>query len=234
MLIDERLIKLCKQPKHGTTILSVRKGNKVTVIGDGQITHGSVVMKHNAVKVRRVGNVLVGVAGSAADALTLLEKFEKYLEESGGELLRAVVNLAKQWRVDRSVSLPFSFFSFIPFIHSFIPFIHSFIPFDRTMYRLHATMCMSDKKSTLLFDGEGNVIEPDDQRLLAIGSGGYFALAAARALLDHSNLDAEQIAREAMTIAADLCIHTNKNFTVQTLEIDSPTPDEKPGSPPFV
>jgi ATP-dependent HslUV protease subunit HslV len=167
------------------------------MIGDGQMTLGSTVVKSKTVKVRRIQNVLVGVAGSTADALTLLEKFEKYLDESNGQLLRATVGLAKQWRT------------------------------DKMMGKLQAVMCLSDHSTTLLFDGEGNIIEPDDGRILAIGSGGSFALSAARALIDHSPLDAESIARESMKIAADLCIYTNSNFTSITLDAP-PKPDDQP------
>eukprot|EP01122_Echinamoeba_exundans_P010857 TRINITY_DN4148_c0_g1_i1.p1 TRINITY_DN4148_c0_g1~~TRINITY_DN4148_c0_g1_i1.p1 ORF type:complete len:249 (+),score=43.54 TRINITY_DN4148_c0_g1_i1:105-749(+) len=176
---------------YGTTILSVRKNNKVVMIGDGQMSLGNTIVKHKTRKVRRIRDVLVGVAGSTADAATLLERFEKLLDESNGQLVRATVGLAKLWRTDRS------------------------------MARLQAVMCLSDHSTTLLFDGDGNVIEPDDGRLLAIGSGGSFALAAARALIDHSNLDAEQIAKQSMTIAADLCVYTNHNFVWESLASDA-------------
>lgn len=174
---------------HGTTILSVRKGNKVVVAGDGQVSLGSTVVKANARKVRRLGadgSVIGGFAGSTADAFTLFDRLESKLERWPGQLLRASVELAKDWRT------------------------------DRYLRRLDAMMAVADKDVTLILTGNGDVLEPADG-IAAIGSGGNYALSAARALID-MDLDAEDIARRAMKIAADVCVYTNENVIIETLE----------------
>lgn len=175
---------------RGTTILAVKIDGKVAMAGDGQVTLGqSVVMKHTARKVRRMyhDRVLAGFAGSTADAFTLFERFEKKLEEQQGNLLRAAVEIAKDWRT------------------------------DKYLRRLEAMLLVADKEHILLLSGTGDVIDPDDG-IAAIGSGGSYALAAARALTRHSGLDAEAIAREAMRIAGDICVFTNGNLTVEVLD----------------
>jgi ATP-dependent HslUV protease subunit HslV len=174
---------------HGTTILSVRKGNKVVVAGDGQVTLGQTIIKANAKKVRRLGDgsVIGGFAGATADAFTLFERLEAKLERHPGQLLRAAVELAKDWRT------------------------------DRYLRRLEAMMAVADAKVTLILTGTGDVLEPTDG-IAAIGSGGNYALAAARALMPHED-DAEAIARTAMKIAADVCVYTNENVIVETLDI---------------
>ena len=173
---------------RATTILAVRHGGKVVMAGDGQVSLGQTVMKRGARKLRRLyqGKVLAGFAGGTADALTLFEKFEAKLEEFGGNLRRAAVELAKEWRS------------------------------DRILRRLEALMIVADHESSLLITGSGDVVEPDDG-LLAIGSGGNFALAAARALVKHSSLDARKIAEEAMKEAAALCVYTNDAIAVEEL-----------------
>jgi ATP-dependent HslUV protease subunit HslV len=173
---------------HGTTILSVRKGNQVVVAGDGQVSLGNTVIKSNAKKVRRLGggSILAGFAGSTADAFTLLERLEAKLERHPGQLGRACVELAKDWRT------------------------------DRYLRRLEAMMAVADKDVSLVLTGTGDVVEPADQ-LIGIGSGGPFALAAARAMMAETQLDAEAIARKALKIAADLCIYTNDQISVETL-----------------
>ena len=173
---------------HGTTILSIRKGDKVVVAGDGQVSAGDTVMKASAKKVRRLANgkVIVGFAGATADAFTLFERLEGKLEKHSGQLMRACVELAKDWRT------------------------------DRYLRRLEAMMAVSDPTASLLLSGNGDVLEPDDG-LIGIGSGGNYALAAARALVDRDDMDAEAIARRAMSIAADICIYTNNQITVETL-----------------
>lgn len=174
---------------HGTTILSVRKGNKVIVAGDGQVSLGSTVVKANARKVRRLGadgSVIGGFAGSTADAFTLFDRLESKLERWPGQLLRASVELAKDWRT------------------------------DRYLRRLDAMMAVADKDVTLILTGNGDVLEPSDG-IAAIGSGGNYALAAARALID-MDLDAEDIARRAMKIAAEVCVYTNENVIIESLE----------------
>lgn len=173
----------------GTTILVVRRGDKVTMGGDGQITMGqSIVMKHGARKVRRLyqGKVLAGFAGSTSDALTLFERFEAKLEEFSGNLLKASVELAKDWRK------------------------------DKYLRRLEAMIMVADTKHILVLSGTGDVIEPDDQ-VAAIGSGGAYALAAARALANNTDLDSEAIVREAMAITADICVFTNTSLTIENL-----------------
>jgi len=173
---------------HGTTILCVRKDNKVVLVGDGQVTMGNTVVKSNAKKLRRLGNgsVIGGFAGATADALTLFERLEAKLEHYPGQLSRAAVELAKDWRT------------------------------DRYLRRLEAMMAVADKNVSLILSGTGDVLEPEDG-LIGIGSGGNYALAAARALIDQPDLDAEQIARKAMKIAADICIYTNEKITIETL-----------------
>jgi ATP-dependent HslUV protease subunit HslV len=176
------------QQFHGTTILSVRKGNQVAIGGDGQVSFGNTVMKANAKKVRRLGGggVIGGFAGATADALTLFERLEGKLEQHKGQLARACVELAKDWRM------------------------------DRYLRRLDAMMLVADKETTLLLAGTGDVLEPESG-IAAIGSGGPYALAAARALAD-GDLSAEAIVRRSMEIAAEICIYTNNNLVIETLE----------------
>jgi len=174
---------------HGTTILSVRKGGKVVIAGDGQVTLGSTVIKGNARKVRRIGinnSVLVGFAGATADAFTLLERLEAKLEKHPGQVTRACVELAKDWRT------------------------------DRYLRRLEAMLAVADKDVSLVLTGQGDVLEPEDG-ILAIGSGGNFALSAARALIDIDGLDAETIVRKSLDIAADICVYTNRSITLESL-----------------
>ena len=173
---------------YGTTILSVRKHGRVVVIGDGQVTLGNTVMKANARKVRQLagGAVIGGFAGATADAFTLFERLEAKLEKHPGQLTRACVELAKDWRT------------------------------DRYLRRLEAMMAVADKEVSLILTGTGDVLEPEDD-LIGIGSGGTFALAAARALMDRDDMDADAIARKAMDVAAGICIYTNTNFTIETL-----------------
>ncbi|MDR5708264.1 MAG: ATP-dependent protease subunit HslV [Armatimonadota bacterium] len=172
---------------QGTTILGICRRGEAAVAGDGQVTLGQTVLKHRAVKVRRVGDrVLVGFAGSAADGLTLFEKFETKLQEYRGNLPRAAVELAKEWRT------------------------------DRVLRRLEALLVVCDREHLFVLSGDGNVVEPDDG-IAAVGSGGPYALAAARALARHTELSAAEIAREAMRIAAEICIFTNAEITVETL-----------------
>jgi ATP-dependent HslUV protease subunit HslV len=172
---------------YGTTIVAVRKGSKVAIAGDGQVSFGNTVMKSNAKKVRRLsgGDVIGGFAGATADALTLFDRLEAKLEQHKGQLARACVELAKDWRT------------------------------DRYLRRLEAMMLVADKDITLLLAGTGDVLEPE-AGIAGIGSGGSFALAAARALADSSH-DAEEIARRALDIAADICIYTNRNVTIETI-----------------
>lgn len=175
---------------HATTILAVRKGGGVAMGGDGQVTLGqNLVMKHTACKVRRLykGNVLAGFAGAGADAFALFERFEAKLEEARGDLTRAAVEMAKDWRK------------------------------DRYLRRLEAMLLLSDKEHMLLLSGTGDVIEPDDG-MAAIGSGGPYALAAARALGRHApDMNAEAVVRAAMDIAAEMCVFTNNRLTLETL-----------------
>ena len=173
---------------HATTILSVRKGGQVVMAGDGQVSMGQTVVKANAKKVRRLGNgsIVAGFAGATADAFTLFERLESKLERHPGQLLRACIELAKDWRT------------------------------DRYLRRLEAMMAVADKDVSLLLSGSGDVLEPEDG-LLAIGSGGNYALAAARALVDVDGLDAETVARKAMKIAADICVYTNHNVIIEKL-----------------
>ena len=173
---------------HGTTILSVRKGGRVVVAGDGQVSLGQTIIKPNARKVRRIGaggQVIGGFAGSTADAFTLFERLESKLERFPGQLTRAAVELAKDWRQ------------------------------DRYLRRLEAMMIVADHETTLILTGTGDVLEPNDG-IAAIGSGGNYALAAARALAD-TDLGADEIARRAMKIAAEICVYTNDNLTLETI-----------------
>jgi len=178
-----------QQNWHGTTILSVRKGGRVVIAGDGQVTLGSTVIKANARKVRPLGDgkVIAGFAGATADAFTLFERLESKLEQYPGQLTRACVELAKDWRM------------------------------DRYLRRLEAMMAVADADVSLVLTGTGDVLEPEGG-LIGIGSGGNYALAAARALVDVDGLDAEAIARRAMAIAADICVYTNTNVTLESLE----------------
>jgi ATP-dependent HslUV protease subunit HslV len=173
---------------HGTTILCLRKAGKVVVAGDGQVSLGNTVIKGGARKVRRLagGDVIGGFAGATADAFTLFERLEGKLETYPGQLTRACVELAKDWRT------------------------------DRYLRRLEAMMAVADKDVSLVLTGNGDVLEPDDG-IIGIGSGGNYALAAARALIDRHDMDAEAIARRAMQIAADICIYTNENVTLESL-----------------
>ncbi len=173
----------------GTTILSVRRGNSVVIGGDGQVTMGNTIMKGNARKVRRLykNSVIAGFAGGTADAFTLFELFEAKLEKHSGQLVRAAVELAKDWRT------------------------------DRVLRRLEALLCVADKEASLIISGNGDVIEPEDD-LMAIGSGGSFAQAAARAMLDITDLGAREVVEQGLKIAADICIYTNHNRTIEQLD----------------
>ena len=175
-------------PMHATTILAVRKGSQVVIAGDGQVTLDKIVLKANAKKVRRLGDgsIVAGFAGGTADAFTLFERFETKLGEYRGNLARACVELAKDWRT------------------------------DRFLRRLEAMLLVADKERTFLLSGTGDVVEPDEGAI-AIGSGGPYAYAAARALLAHSQLSVRQIAEEALGIAADVCIYTNRNLVFEEL-----------------
>jgi ATP-dependent HslUV protease subunit HslV len=174
---------------HGTTILSVRRGNQVAMGGDGQVTLGNNVVKANARKVRRLynGRILAGFAGATADAFTLFERFEAKLEKHQGHLLKSAVELAKDWRT------------------------------DRMLRKLEAMLTVADRESSLIITGNGDVLEPE-KGLLAIGSGGAYAQAAALALLDNTELPPEEIVKQALVIAGDICIYTNQNHTIETLE----------------
>ena len=176
---------------HGTTIVTVRKGGKVVVAGDGQVSLGDTVIKGNAKKVRPLGkgNVIAGFAGATADAFTLFERLEAKLEQYPEQLTRACVELAKDWRT------------------------------DRYLRRLEAMMLVADKSASLVLTGTGDVLEPENG-IMGIGSGGNYALAAARALID-TDFDAEEIARRAMKIASDICVYTNENIIVESLEADT-------------
>jgi ATP-dependent HslUV protease subunit HslV len=177
------------QQYRGTTILSVRRGNSVVIGGDGQVSLGNTVMKGNARKVRRLyrDQVLAGFAGGTADAFTLYEHFEGKLEKHQGNLVRAAVELAKDWRS------------------------------DRMLRRLEALLAVADRDASLIISGNGDVIEPE-QGVMAIGSGGDFAKSAARALLDNTELDAQSIVEKSLSIAADVCIYTNDNLTIEKLD----------------
>ncbi len=174
----------------GTTIVSVRRDNKVVIGGDGQVSQGSTIMKGNARKVRRLykDKVLAGFAGGTADAFALFERFEEQLEKHHGKLIKAAVELAKLWRTERALR------------------------------RLEALLVVADKEASLIVTGNGDVIEPDDS-IMAIGSGGPFALAASRALIQNTSLDARAIVEKSLAIAADICVYTNMNLTVEELDI---------------
>ncbi len=174
----------------GTTIVSVRRDNKVVIGGDGQVSQGSTVMKGNARKVRRLykDQVLAGFAGGTADAFALFERFEEQLEKHHGKLIKAAVELAKLWRTERALR------------------------------RLEALLVVADKEASLIVTGNGDVIEPDDS-IMAIGSGGPFALAASRALIQNTSLDAREIVEKSLAIAANICVYTNMNLTVEELDI---------------
>ena len=174
---------------HGTTILSVRRGNQVALGGDGQVTLGNIVVKATARKVRRIHHdkILAGFAGGTADAFTLFERFEAKLDKHQGHLLRSAVELAKDWRT------------------------------DRILRRLEAMLAVADHESSLIITGNGDVLEPE-YGLVAIGSGGPYAQSAARALLDYTDLPPAEIVKKALTIAADLCIYTNQNHVIEVLE----------------
>ena len=173
---------------QGTTIISVRKNGRVVIAGDGQVSMKDTVVKATAIKVRRLhdGQVIAGFAGATADAFTLFERLEARLEKHPGQLTRACVELAKDWRT------------------------------DRYLRRLEALMAVADKNVSLMLSGTGDVLEPDDH-IIGIGSGGNYALAAARALIDRPHMDAEAIARRAMEIAAGICVYTNNNVTLESL-----------------
>ncbi|HSE84563.1 MAG TPA: ATP-dependent protease subunit HslV [Thermodesulfobacteriota bacterium] len=173
---------------HGTTIVCVRKNGRTAMGGDGQVTLGNTSIKHTAKKVRRIYNdrVIVGFAGSTADALTLFDKFEAKLEEYRGNLRRATVELARDWRT------------------------------DRILRRLEALLAVADKENMFLISGSGDIIEPDED-IIAIGSGGAFAQAAAKALLRHTEMDVKEVVEESLRIAADICIYTNDKIVVEVL-----------------
>ena len=174
---------------HSTTILSVRRGRHVAIAGDGQVSLGNTIMKGNARKIRRLykNRILAGFAGGTADAFTLFERFEGKLEEQDGQLLRAAVELAKDWRT------------------------------DRMLRRLEAMLIVADETSTLILSGNGDVVEPEDS-IAAIGSGGMYALSAARALYPHTEMDALTIARKSLEIASDICVYTNHNIITDELK----------------
>lgn len=178
---------------RGTTIISVRRGNQVVIGGDGQVTLGNTIMKGNAKKVRRLynGQVLAGFAGGTADAFTLFERFEGKLEKHSGNLVRAAVELAKDWRTDRALR------------------------------KLEALLAVANKTDSLIITGNGDVIEPEKNGLIAIGSGGAFAQSAAMALLDNTEMDAQSIVEKSLGIASDICIYTNRSLTIETLESES-------------
>ncbi|MEO8006507.1 MAG: ATP-dependent protease subunit HslV [Betaproteobacteria bacterium] len=177
------------EPFHGTTILSVRRGNRVALGGDGQVTFGNIVLKASARKVRRLYHekILAGFAGGTADAFTLFERFEAKLEKHQGHLLRSAVELAKDWRT------------------------------DRILRRLEAMLAVADHESSLIITGNGDVVEPE-LGLVAIGSGGPYAQAAARALLENSEMSPQEIVKKALTIAGEICIYTNQNHVIETLD----------------
>ncbi len=176
------------QEIRGTTILSVRKNGKVVIGGDGQVSMGNAMMKGNARKVRRLykDKVLAGFAGATADAFTLFERFEGKLEKHSGQLTRAAVEMAKDWRT------------------------------DRTLRRLEALLCIADETASFILSGTGDVIEPE-KGIMAIGSGGYFALSAAKALSENTELEAREIVEKSLHIAADICIYTNHNLVIEEL-----------------
>ncbi|MCH2355754.1 MAG: ATP-dependent protease subunit HslV [Pseudomonadales bacterium] len=175
---------------RGTTIVSVRRGNKVVIGGDGQVSQGNTVLKGNARKVRRLykDKIIAGFAGGTADAFTLFERFEEQLDKHHGKLVRAAVELAKLWRTERSLR------------------------------RLEALLLVADQEASLIVTGNGDVIEPED-KIMAIGSGGPYALASARALIQNTELGARDIVEKSLCIAADICVFTNRNHTVEELDI---------------
>ena len=177
---------------HGTTILSIRRNGKVVIGGDGQVSMGNTIMKGNARKVRRLysDRVIAGFAGATADAFTLFERFEGKLEKHSGNLIRAAVEMAKDWRT------------------------------DKVLRRLEALMAVADAKASLILSGNGDVIEPENN-LMAIGSGGSFAQAAARALVENTKLSARRIVEKGLSVAADICVYTNKNFTIEELDSEA-------------
>jgi ATP-dependent HslUV protease subunit HslV len=185
---------------HGTTILSVRRGRRVAMGGDGQVTLGQIVVKASARKVRRLHReqVLAGFAGATADAFTLFERFEAKLDKHQGHLVRAAVELTRDWRT------------------------------DRVLRRLEAMLAVADRETSLIITGNGDVLEPE-HGIVAIGSGGAYAQAAARALLQHSALEPAAMVREALTIAGDLCIYTNHQHVIETLDdVREPPQDKQP------
>ncbi len=178
-----------KDSIYSTTVLAIRYNGETVLAGDGQVTMGNTIIKHNARKVRKLydGKVLTGFSGATADAFTLFEKLEQKLEQYKGNLVRAAVELAKEWRT------------------------------DKILRRLEALLVAVDEKNSFLISGSGDVIEPDDE-ILAIGSGGPYALSAAKALVAHSNLSAREIAEASLNIAASVCIYTNKNIIIESLK----------------
>jgi ATP-dependent HslUV protease, peptidase subunit HslV len=182
---------------RGTTILAIKKDDKITVAGDGQVTLDTTILKHSARKVRRLYNdeVIVGFAGATADAFTLFDRFDQKLEQYNGNLLRAAVELTKDWRT------------------------------DRVLRHLEALMIAVSRDYSLIISGNGDVIESDDD-VMAIGSGGAFAQAAARALVKHSNLSATEIAKESMKIASEICIYTNDHITLEEIDLNEEKPKE--------
>src|ERR1043165_2922001 len=174
---------------HATTVICVRRDGEVAMAGDGQVTVGNTVMKHGAAKVRRLyhDKIIAGFAGSAADAFALFSRFEAKLEEYRGNLERSVVELAKDWRM------------------------------DKYLRQLQAFLVVANNEKSFLISGTGDLIQPDEDGILAIGSGGAFALAAARALVKHTPMSAEEVARESLRIASEICIYTNDNITVESL-----------------
>lgn len=177
---------------RGTTILSVRRNGKVVIGGDGQVSMGNTILKGNAKKVRRLYNnqVIAGFAGGTADAFTLFERFEGKLEKHQGNLMRAAVELAKDWRT------------------------------DKMLRRLEALLCVADRKSSLILTGNGDVIEPEHGGIMAIGSGGHFAQSAAIALQENTDLSARDVVTKSLTIAATVCVYTNANFTIEELDCE--------------
>lgn len=175
--------------QHSTTVIGLRRNGIVAIGCDGQVTLGNTVVKHSAIKIRRLfdNRVLAGFAGSAADGLSLFEKFEGHLKESDGQLIKAAVDMAKEWRQ------------------------------DKILRRLEAVLIVMDLNNGLLISGNGDILEPDDG-ILAIGSGGAYALAAARALFKYSELNAKEIIRESLSIASEICIYTNSSITIYSLE----------------
>ena len=182
---------------HGTTIICVRKGDKVVIAGDGQVSMGATIVKGNARKVRRLksgagGDVIGGFAGATADAFALFERLEAKLEKHPGQLMRACVEMAKDWRT------------------------------DRYLRRLEAMMAVADRSTSLILSGNGDVLEPEDG-LIGIGSGGSYALSAARALIDLPEADAEHIARKSLGIAAGICVYTNNHVTLEVIDLEGPS-----------